>query len=126
MKRYRHGFSHGISTDSLAFVEVRPSNFNRPAKPMTTLISLDARIATDLEGFRMRFQQWIMLEPAIHDDLSMLINFVKICAHIRNLTSNISHLVVKERGSQYITLEHPVTTEVHRYDSCCTDFQAEL
>jgi hypothetical protein len=85
MKRHHYGFDHGISLDSLSHTEVEECIFEEYSS--TTLLSVDARIASD--ELLMRSQQFIILPTDERDKLlSHMLRVCDICGHIWDYREN--------------------------------------
>ena len=126
MKRHRHGPTHGVSTKSLAYVEVYAPNKNQDTVPMTTLLSVEARIYPEPEHFCLRIQQWAVSKYADPDRLLSAVNFIRICCHVINLDFAISDLIWNKLEPHCSTIKGTVSSDVLRCNVCMLDYQVEL
>jgi hypothetical protein len=79
MKRHHYGFDHGVSLDLLSHTEVEERYFKEYCR--TTLLSVDARIASD--ELLMRSQLCIVLPTDRRDKyLSRMLPVQTLCRHI--------------------------------------------
>lgn len=126
MKRYRHGIDHGVSTQSLSFVEVHVSDKAQKLGQMTTLLSVEARVCPGSSSLCLRIQQWAFLRSTDLEELLTASVFLTICDHLGELTSDISRLVRSEIGPRRTDTKDPISTGVHKCRQCNTDFQVEI
>ena len=126
MKRYRHGIEHGVSTESLSFVEINVSNKAQNPREMTTLLSVEARLCPESSSLCLRIQQWAFLRSTDLDKLLASCESLAICDHLMELTSDISRLVRSEIGPRCTDIKNPISTAVHKCRECKTDFQVEI
>lgn len=128
MKRYRHGPLHGISTNSLAYVDVHVSDNEQSAEQMTTLLSVDARIRPEPASFHLRVQQWATIKSRDLARLLSAIKFVRICDHLINLNGEITRLIERllaSHGAEVVN-DCPATSKTLQCRECMLDYQIQL
>lgn len=126
MKRYRHGPEHGISTESLSYVEVQISGKKKDPERMTTLMSVEARVSLKTTALCLRIQQLMFLRTSDPEKLLTSIELVGICDHLNSWTEPISQLAKSELGSRCTNIKSPISTSVKKCRKCNTDFQIEI
>jgi hypothetical protein len=117
MKRHYHGCQHGISTESLAFSEVRSSC---DGDELTTLLSVDARVCPQdrQASLCLRVQHWAMLDDSMDQKLLLSkMQFMLICDHLEVDDPKIIQIINESRPSQL---------ELFTCRSCNVDFQLEI
>ena len=128
MKRYRHGPLHGISTNSLAYVEVHVSDKELGVEQMTTLLSVEVRILSEPASFHLRVQQWATIKSRDPARLLSAIKFVTICDHLINLNGDITRLIenfLASHGTK-VTYDHPATSEILQCRECMIDYRLQV
>ncbi|KAG6986568.1 hypothetical protein G7Y79_00077g099600 [Physcia stellaris] len=128
MKRYRHGPLHGISTNSLAYVEVHVSDREQGAEQLTTLLSVEAQIRPEPASLHLRVQQWATVKSRHLPRLLSAIEFARICDHLINLNGDITRLIEKvwtSHGTE-VRSDRPATSAILQCRECMLDYQVQL
>ena len=125
MKRHRHGPEHGISTDSLSYVEVHVLGKKKDPRRMTTLMSVEALVSLKTTSLCLRVQQWVFLRTNDREKLVAPMRSVAICDHLQSSMA-ISELGICELGSRYTSIKSPISTSIKKCRRCNTDFQIEI
>ena len=133
MKRFHYGPDHGISTESLSYIEVR--FFEERA--VTTLLSVEPRICcssvNNNDTLCLRIQNWALVgnTPSPEEFVSK-IGFIWLCTHLSIRDSNISQFVKKELDAYYNSSEHGIPSSsssspnVFKCRMCSIDYQLEI
>ena len=124
MKRHRHGPEHGISTDSLSYVEIQISGKRKDPERVTTLMSVEAQISRKTTSLCLRIQQWAFLRTTDSEKLLASIDLVGICDHLNN--STICQLFRADLRPRCTNIKSPLSTSVKKCRQCNTDFQIEI
>ncbi|KAE8352213.1 hypothetical protein BDV28DRAFT_161908 [Aspergillus coremiiformis] len=112
MKRYYCGPSHGVSTDSLRYIEVQRE------RSLTCLLSVDAQI---IEGpsLCLRVQTWALAMELLHQNLGQM----WICAHLRLRDPSVAQIV---RRSFIGDVDYGPVPNTYRCQACGVDFQIKI
>lgn len=84
MERHYFGARHGIAADSLSFAEVVESGENGVRGPLTTLLSVEARVCAEPSRLCLRIQHWVILHTRRRDSVLRKLECVTICNHLRS------------------------------------------
>lgn len=116
MKRHYCGPTHGISTESLAYVEVQTS-----ASPsLTSLLSVDAQIC---HGPRLclRVQNWVLLKDFKPSSLYR----IGICVHLNTQDAPIAELIQSESDTRKGSSRKSSNPNIYQCRACGIDYQME-
>lgn len=124
-ERHYHGPAHGISTESLSFIEVQVSTDEDEAEPVTTLLSVEARVCPKPESLFLRIQQWALISFTKRDMIHSKTEFVTICDHITSRSSEVSRLMEFQLEAPRTGSECREWPDVLKRRYRNTDFQVE-
>ena len=129
MERHRRGPNFGISPESLAFIEVHVSRRTRDPEPVTTLLSVDARMCSEEQpSLCLRIQQWVLISVSEFDKILHALDYLKICDHIpKSNLSELSEAIGSASNShKEIGLPTRNDSELSKCDFCDMDYQIDI
>jgi hypothetical protein len=117
MKRHFCGPAHGISTESLAYVEILPSSLY----PLTALLSVDAQIC---HGPRLclRIQSWSLVKDFAPSSFTNVL----ICYHLYAGSAPAVELIQSEWDICESRSEKPSDPNIYQCSICGIDYQIEV
>lgn len=125
MRAFFYGPRFGISTKSLSYTEVRLS----PTQPVTTLLSVEARICPDTPSLYMRIQHLVSVTRTNAAELLLGTTDILVCNHIirdssegygPGVAESVSHCLESYRFGA------TTTPELRRCRYCDTDFKFDI
>ncbi|KAK2787533.1 hypothetical protein FQN51_003129 [Onygenales sp. PD_10] len=126
MKRYIQGPEHGISTESLSYIEVCSGSKApciTPETSFTTLLSVDARISCE-PTLCLRLQNWALAKPKTFGIfIEHIEKFVGLCPHI-NIRTYRQHILNLMSEAKDAADRAPPT--LFTCVKCCMDYQFQV
>ncbi|KAK2798000.1 hypothetical protein FQN50_008996 [Emmonsiellopsis sp. PD_5] len=126
MKGYVQGLEHGISAESLSYIEACSgpnAHCTTPEISFTTLLSVDARISCE-PSLCLRLQNWALAKPKTAGMfVDHIEGFMGLCPHI-NIQTYRQH-ILKMMSEAMQPADRPPPT-LFTCGECCMDFRFQV
>ena len=127
MDRHRYGRLHGISTESLAYIEVVQPSFALRDN-ILALLSVDARVSSPHSHLIIRIQHWAVTHSRARSSILRELRYLEICPHVtmRLRTSRLPAMIKRALDARNTgSLDDSFKEAIHRCRECNLDFQLQ-